>query len=423
MVRFAVLGLIVWMTYLPVSFAQTTFIALGDSLTEGVGDDDWITSSPPGYPGRLHQRLQTDISTQHQVINLGQSGWTAADVLNGNDWTNPGPSQVVLAEAEIAQALATGREAVALVWVGSNDLWAMYNGGCDENSPPSCATAWVDDYRANLDAILSRLSGAGAQLIVGLLDDHSKRPVASDGTFDITEAEQPLLAEAVQAFNDVITELAAVYGAWTVDFYNTTIFEDAATLYEDGNHPNSAGYDVIADLWFAAAQNLLSSESGGDYSTSSNANVYRFYNTQTNTHFYTISPTERDMVIAQFPNFVYEGSFFAALTGPASGAQPVYRLYNTQTGTHFYTINAAEREAIPNLYPWFIDEGPAYYAFATAVDGSIPLYRFYNTETGAHFFTPSDEERAAITQAYAQFQDEGVAFYVSSAYPTVERTD
>jgi lysophospholipase L1-like esterase len=169
---------------------------------------------------------------------------------------------VTFAEAEIAQALAGDREAVALVWVGSNDLWGIYGWDCDENSPPSCAAAWVDAYRTNLDAILSRLSGAGAQLIVALLDDHSKRPAAADEYFGITAAERPLLAEAVQAFNVVVSELAARYGAWTVDFYNTTLFEDAATLSEDGNHPNTAGYDRIAELWFEAAQHLLSSGDG-----------------------------------------------------------------------------------------------------------------------------------------------------------------
>ena len=30
-----------------------------------------------------------------------------------------------------------------------------------------------------------------------------------------------------------------------------------ATLAEDGNHPNAAGYDAVTDIWFAALEPLL----------------------------------------------------------------------------------------------------------------------------------------------------------------------
>jgi lysophospholipase L1-like esterase len=42
-----------------------------------------------------------------------------------------------------------------------------------------------------------------------------------------------------------------------VDFYDTTIFTAAATLSGDGNHPNSAGYDRVARIWFAALEPRL----------------------------------------------------------------------------------------------------------------------------------------------------------------------
>jgi hypothetical protein len=37
-----------------------------------------------------------------------------------------------------------------------------------------------------------------------------------------------------------------------VDFFNSTIFENWATLSDDGNHPNGAGYDAIATIWYQA---------------------------------------------------------------------------------------------------------------------------------------------------------------------------
>jgi lysophospholipase L1-like esterase len=51
--------------------------------------------------------------------------------------------------------------------------------------------------------------------------------------------------------------LAAQYGALTVDFYDSAIFSDPSTLIEDGNHPNPAGYDLVAELWFEVLRPIL----------------------------------------------------------------------------------------------------------------------------------------------------------------------
>ena len=67
--------------------------------------------------------------------------------------------------------------------------------------------------------------------------------------------------------------------------------------------------------------------------------VYRFFNTRTGTHFYTIAAAERDTVLAMYPQFAFEGAAFAAYAQPVAGTQPVWRFYNPRTGTHFYTIS------------------------------------------------------------------------------------
>jgi len=161
-------------------------------------------------------------------------------------------------------------------------------------------------------------------------------------------------------------------------------------------------------LWFALVQLV-----GAQAQVSP---VYRFYNQETGTHFYTIAATERDHVIGSYPQFLYEGAVFAAFSQATAGAQPVFRFYNTRTGTHFYTNSPAERDQVIATYPQFVFEGTAYYAMPSAgPDARTPLFRFYNTTTGAHFYTTSTTERETVLATYPQFVYEGVAFYVYSA--------
>lgn len=142
------------------------------------------------------------------------------------------------------------------------------------------------------------------------------------------------------------------------------------------------------------------------------APVYRFYNTQTGAHFYTASNSERDHVLATWPQFVYEGVAFFVAGTPASGTIPIHRFYNTQTGAHFYTASVAERDKIIATLPQFVYEGSVYDAFSDAEPGTVKLYRFFNSQTGAHFYTTQDDERDAVDQHLPQFVDEGVVYNV-----------
>jgi lysophospholipase L1-like esterase len=224
-----------------------TIVALGDSLTEGQGDE----SGAGGYPSRL----QTLVEASHpgtQVLNVGHSGWAAPDLING----------LTDIPSELEQAVAADPD-VALVWIGSNDLWYLYEYGPD----PISAEAEQQDlqaYEANLDTILSTLAQSGAQVFIALLDDQSKRPVVADPpnpaepALPYTTADDLVrMSVHIAAYNEIIRRKAADYNAVTVDFYNTDIFTNPATLYDDGNHPNSAGYGEITQIWFAALEPYL----------------------------------------------------------------------------------------------------------------------------------------------------------------------
>jgi uncharacterized protein (DUF1800 family) len=140
--------------------------------------------------------------------------------------------------------------------------------------------------------------------------------------------------------------------------------------------------------------------------------VFRFYNSQTGTHFYTISTSDRDYVLQHWPWFANEGVAFYAFKDSSQGGQPVERFYNTRTGTHFYTISQSDKNFVLANYPVFVYEGPAYWAMTTTGTDRADLFRFYNTKTGAHFYTTSATDRDYVLATWPWFAYEGVAFEV-----------
>ncbi len=225
-----------------------TLVALGDSLTQGDGDD----SGRGGYPGRLFEMVNAT-HPDSTIANYGQSGWNSDALINGDQGLE---SQLTRAVAELQSATSQGRGAVAFVWIGSNDLWYLYEYGEGSNENDSMD---AEHFSANLDLILGQLRSTGAQVIVAQLDDQSQRPVALKGEAftAITQDEMARMSMQASRYNEIIAERAAQHGALVVDFFSTDIFTNPATLYDDGNHPNSAGYDVITQKWFDVLSLIL----------------------------------------------------------------------------------------------------------------------------------------------------------------------
>lgn len=80
--------------------------------------------------------------------------------------------------------------------------------------------------------------------------------------------------------------------------------------------------------------------------------LYRFYKPSSSSHFYTASLAERNHVMATWPHiYSYEGQTYAVTPVADAVKRPVYRFYNMQNGSHFYTVSAAEKAHVQATWP------------------------------------------------------------------------
>ncbi|KQT51935.1 hypothetical protein ASG43_20815 [Aureimonas sp. Leaf454] len=149
------------------------------------------------------------------------------------------------------------------------------------------------------------------------------------------------------------------------------------------------------------------------------SDVFRFYNTETKLHFYTNSAIERDQILASPSKLLFEGTAFKVPgEGAKDAALSVFRFFDSSTNTHFYTASTAERDKVQaEASPWKY-EGAAFKAYADAGAGAggehLAVHRFLQTTTGTHFYTTSTTEKATIESTLSLFRYEGVAYFVDA---------
>ena len=162
---------------------------------------------------------------------------------------------------------------------------------------------------------------------------------------------------------------------------------------------------------------IVSGNSRGFLTQFSHLNAdYRFFDTATGDHFYTVSAAEAALVRATLPSYRDEG---APWTTPDTGPDTtnVYRFFDSATGAHFLTASLAERDLVRATLPTYRFEGIAFEAYLGAGDGTLTLDRFYNTLTHVHHYAASAAESASILGGGA-----GAGWVAEGAGPIVHRT-
>jgi hypothetical protein len=202
--------------------------------------------------------------------------------------------------------------------------------------------------------------------------------------------------------------------SWSYSFDNLNF--DNKT-YDSGNYFLRFGVSEYDDHTNTNYSFELASQSNSDFSVTNTA-IYRFFIPEKGAHFYTASPIERDYISKNIPQYQYEGSSYIAASeerDSLTGVKPVYRFFNTSTGVHLYTMSEHEKEYIVENLANYNFENVAYYAYETPKENTVPLYRFYHTIADTHFFTPSLEERNYVKENLPWYREEGdggITFYV-----------
>lgn len=159
------------------------------------------------------------------------------------------------------------------------------------------------------------------------------------------------------------------------------------------------------------------------------SDIHRFYQYEKGFHLYTSDANEIQVVLDQSAAgelaYSYEAEKYTvltdnkdALTGETvEGVKPVYRFFNTETGAHLYTMDENEKGYIQDNLSNYSFEGIKYYAFESEPEDreTVPVFRMLNGQSGAHLFTIDQNEINYIEENLPHFSTEGnggIAFHV-----------
>lgn len=203
MLRFSVVLFFTLLSVLPLRAETVTLLALGDSLTAGLGLDP-----PQSFPAKLELALK---AKGHDVliVNAGVSGDTTAQGAGRLDWSLTDEVDAVLVE------------------LGANDAL--------RGLP-------VPQAEAALDDILAKLKARNLPtLVLGM------------------RAPPNLGADYASAFESMYPKLSAKHGAALYPFFLEGVAADASLNQADGIHPNAKGVDEIVRRVLPDVEALLNS--------------------------------------------------------------------------------------------------------------------------------------------------------------------
>lgn len=264
----------------------------------------------------------------------------------------------------------------------------------------------VDVYKFSLDNISNfglNLTDETQDLNVEILFDQNNNGILEDS--EVIESES-----SSRFSRNPSLDLSLDSGS-----YYVRVSQDRVSSTESNNTTYNLELTSVGEQITPERQAILAN--------SNQEQINRFFETQRGFHLYTLDENEinvvRELSRTGELNYSYEAEQFTVLNQPEDPltgtkidqVRPVYRFFNTDTGSHLYTMDDSEREFIETNLDNYNGEGIKYYAFETAPENieTVPLYRAFRL--GAHLFSINQGEIDNAT-ANLDYESEGVAFHV-----------
>lgn len=188
----------------------TQFVALGDSLTEGIGDYD-AGGRPRGWADRFAEEIARRQGGLHYA-NLAVRGRLTAEIVS----------------TQLRPAIELRPDLVSVV-VGMNDLIR-----------PKINLARVADLFTHL---VASLAGTGAVVLTATLPDPG-------AVVPLPGLIRRRFAARLGRFNDHVRTIANDHGAQCLDLASHAV-RDIAGWSEDRLHPGPYGHQMVADEFLA----------------------------------------------------------------------------------------------------------------------------------------------------------------------------
>lgn len=188
--------------------------AIGASITEGAGADNFYTES---YPAQL----QNELGGAYNVINFGKSGRTVrTDVLS-----TPGEDPTPWLQNKQWGGVQAIKPDIAIINMGTNDSKTS-------NVPATTKENFKEAYNHLLDELLK--VNPDMRIIVCTV------PYAYSSIYDINNDNIRDIVAPVQR------EIAAERDMELVDLYEIT--QNKSLLFDDGVHPGTRGYAMFVEV-------------------------------------------------------------------------------------------------------------------------------------------------------------------------------
>ena len=390
-----------------------------------------------GGQARFNASANSSNNALNPALTIGRFGNGTVTVAGANSLVAAGGSGAVAIDGAGSSIVASG----ATILGGDNRGSGLMTGGAG-----SLAVTGGASFQTSTAIILSgstasvdgasQMSVAGDLNAVGLLSSAGTLAVGGalyggglvqigGGVADIGALGAVGIASVTMAFTaaSATVRLHSVIGGSTIssmqngdsiDLVGNTSVRLAGTVVT-----TTTGTIALSAAPTGSHYALSSDGAGGTTIalTADTIGVYRFFDSNYGTHFFSASSSEKDTILATRPDLVYEGVGLQSIdpNAPDPNASPVYRFFDTTYGTYFFTASTSERDSVIASRPDLVYEGTGFIEHVAQQPGDTAVYRFFDTRYGTHFYTADANERATIVATRPDLVDEGTGFYAPKA--------